>query len=668
MTAPPQPSPQALHGVTADYRERRYAEAFAGASALFAAFPENLSSAVLLGASARALGRLEEAEAAFRAALGINPASSDARFNLALVQADRGDEAGAVASYRTLLETQPDHVQALNNLAAALTRRGECAQALALLDRAIGLRPRLALLHHSRGNALRRSGAFGEAVEAYRDALALNPGLIRARYNIALLEQERGDPVRAIEGFREVLAREPDHALAQAQLIHQYAHHCDWDALAGHMATIPALGIDTAPLPPFPLLALEDEPARHLLRAQRWSRQQFPEVAPPVRAASAQRRPERLKIAYFSADFYDHPMMQLITGPLRAHDRERFEVHAFSFGRKRNDEGRRKAERLADHFHDVFDWPDHAIVEKTRALGIDIAIDHDGHTRDSRSGLFAHRLAPVQVNYLGYTGSMGADFIDYIIADHTVIPAAEREHYQERVIWLPDTYFPTDNAIARGTDPGTRADYGLPESGPVLCCFNGSYKFGRREFAIWMRVLAAIEGSVLWLRGTNDIATRNLRREAEAHGIDPERLVFSQRVPLAQHLARHRLADLFLDSFHYNAHTTAADALWAGLPVVTRAGRQFSARGGASILGALDMQQLVTRSDAEYEALIVALLRDPKRLSQVRERLADRIESAALFDTARYTRHLEAGLEQAYDRWLAGEALSDIEVADLSGR
>ena len=663
MTAPAQPSQQQLHGVTAAYRERRYEEAYAGALALREEFPASVMPAILLGASARALGRLSQAEAAFRAALDIQPANSDVRYNLALVQSDLDDQAGAIASYRALIESVPDHVQALNNLASALVRRGEFEEALSLLDRALTLRPRLALLHHTRGNALRSSGRFGEAVQAYRDALMLNPDLVRAQYNIALVEQEHGDPERAVESFLKVLEREPDHALARGQLIHQYAQHCDWDALAEHAAMIPKLGIETAPLPPFPLLALEDEPSRHLLRAQRWSRQQFPKIAPRM-VASAQRRPARLKIAYFSADFYDHPMMQLISGPLRAHDRGRFEVHAFSFGRKRDDDGRRKAERLADHFHDVFGWTDHAVVAKTRALGIDIAIDHDGHTRDSRSGLFAHRLAPVQVNYLGYTGSMGADFIDYIVADHTVIPAAERVHYQERVIWLPDTYFPTDNAIARGTDPGTRADYGLPESGPVLCCFNGSYKFSRREFAIWMRVLAAIDGSVLWLRGTNAVATENLRREARAKGIDPQRLVFTRRVPLAQHLARHRLADLFLDCFHYNAHTTAADALWAGLPVVTRAGRQFSARGGASILGALDMRELITHSDAEYEALILALLRDPQRLAQVRARLAERIESAPLFDTSLYTRHLEAGLEQAYDLWLAGEEPADIDVTD----
>lgn len=667
MTGPAQPTSQQLHSLRVLYRERRYAEACAEASALCARFPRSLTAAILLGAAARGLGQLDKAEAAFRAALGIDPVSSDARYNLALVQADLGDEAGAIASYRTLIAQAPDHVQALNNLAAALTRRGECEEALGLLERALALRPRLALLHHGRGNALRRLGQFGDAVMAYRNALALNPGLVRAQYNIALIEQERGDPERALAGFRSVLEREPGHALARLQMTYLLAQHCDWDALAGHRSEIAGLGVTGAGVPPFGLIALEDHPARQLARAKSWAARQFrrPPASLPVRPKN---RPEKLRIGIVSGDFHDHPSMHLMAGLLAQIDRERFELHAFSHGEQREDDYRRKARGLVDRFHDVAGWSDARIVELAQASDLHIAIDRKGYTSGSRIELFEHRLAPVQVHFLAYPGTLGAPFIDYTIADPVVVPDAQRGHISEAIIRLPHCYQPSDRERPIAPLTTTRADHGLPDDALVLACFNATNKITAREFDIWMRVMKAVPGSVLWLFRSNDLAPANLSKQAARRGVAPERLVFADRLPSPEHLARHAHADLFVDTVAFNAHTTASDALWAGLPLVTRAGDQFAARVAASLLNAVGLPELVTTSDAGYEALILALAQDRARLAEVKAKLASNRLTTPLFDTALYTRHFEDGLARAYDRWFAGEEPADITVPDLAGR
>ncbi|AWW73639.1 hypothetical protein CD351_04260 [Erythrobacter sp. KY5] len=660
--APGKVAPQSeVDALTALYREGRIEAALALAQVLLRKFPGTPAAWNLAGVCARMLGKTDLAQECFTSLETLSPAFAGAPYNLGLVLEDGGDFAGAEAAYRRAIAIDPSLAQARNNLGGVLASQGRIDEAIAQLEQACALRPELPEIHNTHANALKKAGRIADARAAYSRALEARPDFVTARFNLGSLEQEHGEIDRAIRHFRGVLKAAPGHALARASLLHMLAKVCDWDAMEEHGGAIARLGVSDAPVPPFAMLALEDAPARQLERAQNWARQRFGSIVPkPIERPAA--RPERLRIGYFSADFHDHATMHLIAGVLAAHDRDRFEIHAFSYGEARKDIYRALAETAVDQFQDVAHLPDHEIVRLARLLPLDIALDCKGYTTDSRSKLFAHRLAPVQVNYLGYPGSIGAGFIDYILADPTVLPDAQRAHVSEQVIHLPHCYQPGDDSIAVSGASDSRADHGLPDDAFVFCCFNANYKITRDRFALWMRALGAVEGSVLWLYRSNDGAEANLRSEAKRCGIDPERLVFAGHLPRSQHLARHHHADLALDTSPVGAHTTASDCLWSGLPMVTRAGDQFAARVAASVLHAAGLGELVTHSDAEYEALIIALAKDRARLTAIRETLARNRTSEPFFDTRGYTRHFETGLEQAWQRWFAGEPPADITL------
>ena len=375
-------------------------------------------------------------------------------------------------------------------------------------------------------------------------------------------------------------------------------------------------------------------------------------------------RPKRLKIGYFSADLHDHAVHYLIAGLLRDYNNVEFEIFAYSYGRNKFGDLRQRLKENVNHFFDVSDHSDGSIVDLARAHSLDIAIDLTGYTGQTRSVLFQYRLAPIQINYLGYPGSMGAGFMDYIIADPTVIPSSQRQHYSENVIYLPHSYQPNDDQRQIAQTNTTRADFGLPDKAFVFCCFNNNYKISPREFDIWMRILSQTDGSILWLLKSNKCTEGNLRKQAQARGIDPDRLVFADTLPQAEHLARHKHADLFIDTFNYNAHTTGSDALWAGLPVVTKQGDQFAARVAASLLNAVGLPELITHSEEEYEALILTLSTDLNRLKAVTKKLAVNRLSSPLFDTKLYTQHFETGLQKAYSLYFYGKKPEDIFVSN----
>jgi predicted O-linked N-acetylglucosamine transferase (SPINDLY family) len=379
--------------------------------------------------------------------------------------------------------------------------------------------------------------------------------------------------------------------------------------------------------------------------------------------AKPSQKPECLRIGYFSADFHNHATMHLMAQIFALHDKSRFEILAYSYGPDRQDEMRKKLLGAVDVFHDVREMNDLQIVDLARTEKLDIAIDLKGFTQNERLGPFAYGLAPVQISYLGYPGTLGADFIDYIVADAVVIPGDKRPHYSEQIIYLPNTYQPTDNTRIISDKIITRGDMGLPSDGFVFCCFNNNYKISLKEFDIWMRLLGKVESSVLWLLKSNNWAEQNLKREAEARGISSERLVFAERVPQAEHLARQKLADLFLDTFNVNAHTTTSDALWAGLPVVTKLGEGFAARVAGSLLTAIGLPELITQSEEAYEALALALATDPNELAKIKSKLEANRLTQPLFDSAMYTRHLETGYQMAYDRYFTGNSPDAIIVA-----
>ncbi len=626
-------------------------------------FPQAVPLLQMLGIAHARLGEPAAAAALFARITMIEPDDAAGHVNLGNSLRDLGRRDAAIRSFERAIEIDPHLAQAHFNLGNVLYDIGRHGDALGRFDAAIALRPDYAAAHARRGDALVALDRAEDALACYRRAIDLAPDMARTHNNMGMALRLLGRFPEAIAAFGEALARQPGHEAARVRRAYLRARICDWDAMSEDVRQLPELGTKAAAVPPFMMLALDDSPARHRLRAGRNAAATFPraagEGAMPARALAPG---ERLRIGYFSADFHDHATMHLMARLFEVHDRAGFEVHAFSYGPASDDPMRRRLVAAVDHFHDVRAFDDRAIALLARRLGIDVAVDLKGYTADTRSGLFAWRAAPVQIAYLGYPGTMGAPFIDYIVADRTVIPPDHLAHYSEAPIWLPHSYQANDDRRPIADRPLCRADVGLPEKGFVFASFNASYKITPDLFAIWMQLLGRVEDSVLWLLGDDADAARNLRGHARRHGIDPARLLFAAKLPVAEHLARQRLADLFLDSFVCNAHTTASDALWAGLPIVTRIGEGFAARVCASLLRAVGLPDLVTGSAADYERLALMLATDRAALDAVRTRLAAQRSTAPLFDSSAFARHIEAGYRAAHARRQAGLPPAPIEI------
>ncbi len=623
------------------------------------------------------LGRPDEATAAAKDALATWPDMVEAWRSLGSALRMKGQFEDAEAALRNCLTIAPNDIDAKMVLGSILSARGKSDEGIALLREGVRQRPDSSLSHFNLGLALRNAGMVDEAFEAYREATRLNPADLRPQINLGVLQRDEGDIQAALNTFEGVLAIDPDNSRALAQMgdiqlnqgnveealsklekatasepdnqmmqilkLSAQLSACDWSDFKDLDLTRVAPRSDSDPAPPFTSLAIEDNPANQLLRSKAFAQRNLKAVPRPF-DGSKPRRPGRLRLGYFSSDFHDHATLYLMAGMFREHDRNKVEVFAYSYGLRKEGRMRELVKGDIEHFFDVAGQPSDQIVDLARGHELDIAIDLKGFTRDSRSELFAHRLAPIQVNYLGFPSTMGTDCIDYIFVDQTVVPEEEQVHFSEEVIYLPHSYFPVDREQEISDVPTTRADYGLPEDGFVFCCFNQSYKFSPDAFDIWMRVMGKVEGSVLWLLGANSLSESNLRREAQARGIDPGRLIFADKRPNHEHVARQKHADLFVDTFNYNAHTTAVDALAAGLPVVTKMGRQFPSRVGASLLRALGMPELITDTEEAYEALILELATTPERLSKIREKLVFNRDINPLFDTKLFTENFETAL------------------------
>jgi protein O-GlcNAc transferase len=622
--------------------------------------PEHAAAHSNRGNAYKALGQPYEALKAYDAAIALAPGFAEAHSNRGgvLQGLSRFDE--ALAACEAAVRLQPGSVQVQYNAGVILQELKRSDDAVARYDAAIAIDPGHADAHANRGTVLHGQRRLDAALASYDQAIRLRPDDAAGHYNRANVLQEQGRIDEAVVAYRRAIALRPDYAEANGQLIYQQARMCAWSD-ADRAPDLPRpdlarLGISTAAITPFTFIGIEDRPDRQLARARKWVRDHVttPIVAGPLVAGPVSPHGgSRIRIGYFSADFHNHATMHLIAKLLETHDRNRFEIHAFSYGADRHDAMHARAVAAVDHFHGVSELSDRAIADLARGHAIDIAVDLKGHSQDMRIGIFAHRPAPVQIAYLGYPGSVGADFIDYIVADDIVIPEAGRIHYSEKVISLPHSYQANDDRVMSDR-LFTRAELGLPAQGIVFCSFNGSWKIRPAEFAIWMDLLAKVDGSVLWLLRDNVWAEANLRQEAAARGIDPERLVFADKMALPDHLARQRCADLFLDSFHCNAHTTASDALWTGLPLITKLGASFPARVAASLLHAIGLPELVTETPEAYAQLALALATDPARLATVKATLAANRATTPLFDGPTYARHLERAFELAYERHAAG--------------
>jgi predicted O-linked N-acetylglucosamine transferase (SPINDLY family) len=607
------------------------------------------------GVALEQLGRLDEALASIDAALAIKPDYADAFYNrgIVLLRIKRFEE--ALASCDRALVIQPRYAEALSNRGIAMMELNRLDGALASFDAALAIKPDYAEAFYNRGIVLMKLERPGEALKSFDSALAARPDYTAAFFNrgVALQGVRRHEEALAV--FDRVLAADPDHAHALSALATSALETCDWTRTENILGRLQRrIGEQQGFIAPFILLFYNDDPSLQMQCAKNFVRHQVPAMSPlQMRPA---RRHDKIRIAYLSADFRNHPMSHLMAELFELHDRGRFEVIGISFGPDDRSDIRARVISAFDQFHDVRAGSDRDIAALVSDLEVDIAIDLMGHTRNSRPGIMAHRGAPIQVSYLGLPATTGADFIDYVIADNIVLPLDQQQFYSEQIVHLPDTYWVNDSKLKIGERVPTRAEAGLPEQGFVFCCFNKAAKITAPVFEVWMRLLATIDGGVLWLLRDNAVAEGNLRNAAAGHGIDPARLVFAEKLELDRHLARHRLADLFLDTLPYNAHTTASDALAAGLPLVTCLGATFSGRVAASLLRAVGLPELVTRTLTEYEALALRLARDGEYLAHVRSRLAQNRKTFPLFDTDRFRRHIEAAYVTMYQRWQRGES------------
>ncbi|MBX9709401.1 MAG: tetratricopeptide repeat protein [Xanthobacteraceae bacterium] len=591
---------------------------------------EQFGPYLLLGVIHAQRGELTDAVTALRRAIKLNPRSADAYINLGRVQFDLGEQQRASESYTKALSLDPRSILALSNYSIIHRSAGRLEEALALCDRAIAIDPGYGPAHNNRANILFDLKRFDEACGAYQAALKADPA---SPYT-------RGDMLFAI------------------------AHVCRWQDFDAEWSRVISDLKAGRGSQPFALLSTPAGPGDQLLCANIYVKDKFPQTnhLPPLGKRPSH---DRIRIAYVSADFHDHATACLIAGLFEAHDKSRFEMNAVSFGPAPPGEMRERLKASFDRFFDVQNQSDLNVARLLRTHEIDIAVDLKGFTQNSRPGIFAHRAAPVQVNYLGYPGTMGAGYIDYLVADGTIIPQEDEKFYSEKIIRLPHSYQPNDRTRAIAGHTPSRTEMNLPEDGFVFCSFNNNYKITPAVFDVWMRLLRQVDGSVLWLLAGNGTAKDNLRREAAIRGIDTQRIVFAPRTEVADHLARHRAADLFLDTLPCNAHTTASDALWAGLPLVTCIGSTFAGRVAASVLNAAGLPELVTTSLEDYEALALKLARDPALLGSIKAKLAAGRLTSPLFDTARYARHIEAAYTTMWQRAQNGEAPSSFTVEPL---
>jgi len=624
--------------------------------------PNYVDANLNLGVAYTRKGFYSKALEHYEFALKDNSASVEAWVNrgTALNELRRHEE--ALASYERAIELKPDYADAWCNRGNTLRDLRRHEEALASYERAIELKPDYADAWSNRGNTLRDLRRHEGALASYERAIELKP-------DTAEIWSNRGNVLRDLRRYEQALASyersielKPDTDYVLGNLVQTQMRICHWTDLEGRLQSLQSrlLTGDLAS-DPFPILGLFDDPKVQMCCAELHAKSKFSFAS--KLGSIARRGKKKIRVGYFSMDFREHPVARLIAELIETHDRDKFEIFGFSFGEISNDFMRRRLELAFDKFIEVSHCNELDIARLARELEIDIAIDLGGYTHDSRTAIFAYRAAPIQVGYLGYPGTMGTVAIDYLIADPVLIPAGSQRAYSEKIVYLPNSYQVNDSQRVISDRVFLREELGLPESAFVFCCFNNNWKILPEMFYAWVRIILSVPNSVLWLYEDNPTATHNLRAQAQKQNLDLRRLVVAKRMPNAEHLARYRLADLFLDTFPYGAHTTASDALWAGVPVLTRSGRSFASRVASSLLQGVGLPELITHTAREYESLAIELANNPERIASLKARLAENRANCPLFNTVLFTQHIESAYQTTYDRYHEGLAPDHIYVS-----
>ncbi len=612
------------------------------------AHPDNVSALHMLGAILAINKNWNGAIKNFKKVISIEPSHSHAHLSLAKAISIATNNIEAIPHYQTATTLAPKNSEAWLSYGNALDKVKRYNDALTCYDKALHINPKSSTAWANRAITLTAMQNFDQALASHKNAIELgnNSALIWDNYATTFKLMARYD--EALSAYEKALEIDSDITYTYGNWLHTKMMLCDWSGLDKafkHLTdqikhsqniALPFIALSTPASAQIQLKCAElfiDDVAREQ----------------PDKTLFSRDSNDKITIGYFSADFHNHATTFLMAELFEKHDKSKFKLIAFSFGPDKQDEMRQRVVAAFDQFIDVRNKTDAEVAALSRSLHVDIAIDLKGFTEDNKVGIFAHHAAPIQVSYLGFPGTMGAPYIDYLIADQTLINDSMRDSFTEKIIYLPNSYQVNDRSRKISDRQQTRAEHGLPEHGFVFCCFNNNYKIVPEVFDIWMRLLSKVSGSVLWLLAGNETAVMHLKMEAERRGVSATRLIFAARTELPEHLARHRLANLFLDTFYYNAHTSASDALWAGLPVLTLAGETFASRVCASLLTAVGLPEMITTTKEEYESLAYELSQ-PDKLSNIRSRLANNLSTFPLFDTSLFTQHIEEAYSKIFER------------------
>ena len=648
-----------------------------------------------LGATFKDLGRLDDAFKCFKKAISLKSGYVDAHYNLAIMYQELEQFQDSVESFLRAISLNPNYADAHINLGISFKALDRQDDAIKSFERAISLNPYYAKAHNNLGGCLQEIGKFNAAIQSLEKAISIDPNFAEAHNNLGFAYFKKYDKVNAIKSYKKAIAIQPSLAEAHDNLgnslmaigqldkalesyeraisinpdldyllgsrLSSKMNLCIWSNLLIDLKEVIIKTNSGKPsVTPFDLMGLVDDP-----KVLRQSSEIYSSKRRPKSYALADIKPypkhKKIRIGYFSSDFKIHPVANLTAGLYELHNREHFEVHAFSLGPDTNDEMNLRIKAGVDHFHDVRLMSHKEIALLARSLEIDIAVDLAGYTAKSRTDVFAMSAAPIQLSYIGFLGTMGADYYDYLIADPIMIPEKNQKDYSEKIVYLPN-FQVNDSKDSPPKITLTRKELGLPEKGFVFCCFNNTYKFTPSVFDSWARILKQVDGSVLIIYANNDLSKANLVKEITLRGIEPSRLIFGDSLPRPEYLARYKATDLFLDTTPYNAGTTASDALRMGLPVLTCIGKSYSARMGASILSSLNLPELITTTSKEYETLAVELATNPEKFKALKDKLTSNLSTAPLFDTSLFTRNIESAYTTMYERHRQGLEADHIYV------
>ena len=616
--------------------------------------PDYANACNNLGVTLQELGQLDAAVKSYEQALALKPDFADAYNNLGITLMKLGQLDAAIKSYEQALAINPDYAEAHNNHGNALMDLGQLDAALKSYEQALAINPDYADAFNNLGNALRGLGRLDAAVKCYEKAVAIKPDYAEAYHNHGnvLLGLKRED--EALVSYESAIALNPNLDFILGDLLHTKMNLCLWDDLEKRLNEL-TKKINNAEkvINPFHILSLIDDPEVQRKTATIYANEKYPQ-SDVLSKIGRYPKHKKIRIGYFSGDFHNHATMHLMAELFECHNKKNFELIAFSFGPDTQDQWRQRVFLCFDQFVNVRLKSDLEISLFARKMEIDIAIDLKGYTRNCRPNIFAEGCAPIQVSYLGYPGTMATEYIDYLIADCTLIPKDKQQHYSEKIVYMPNSYQVNVSKRSVSETSLLRNELGLPNTGFVFCCFNNNYKITPSTFTSWMRILKAVDDSVLWLFENNKNTTKNLKEEAMKFGINAHRFVFATHMPVEEHLNRIKQADLFIDTLPYNAHTTTSDALRMGLPVLTCMGNSFASRVAASLLNAINLPELITTTQEQYESLAIELATHPEKLKIIKDKLANNLSTAPLYDTPLFTRHLESAYLTMYDRYQQG--------------